>query len=138
MIMCPSGTTRLPVDCCCCFSRTTCLPADCCYCFSELALYNHSKRVGLVQRGHHHLFFVLFHIHNLLSGCVFWSIQGQHPYFWTVPTFCQSIEYIKPNFHKVSRGPYFTSIYVGQVIIMTTMTPTFVCHFNSMKNWVGT
>jgi hypothetical protein len=107
MIMCPSGTTRLPVDCCCCFSRTTCLPADCCYCFSELALYNHSKRVGLVQRGHHHLFFVLFHIHNLLSGCVFWSIQGQHPYFWTVPTFCQSIEYIKPNFHKVSPWSVF-------------------------------
>jgi hypothetical protein len=39
-IMCPSGTT--------------CLPADCC--FSELALSKDpTKHVGLVQSGHHHL-----------------------------------------------------------------------------------
>jgi hypothetical protein len=103
---CFSGTSCLPVDCCCCFSRTTCLPADCC-CFSELALYNLSKRVGLVQRGHHHVFVVLFHIQNLLCRCVFWSFQWQHPYFWTVPTLCQSIEYIKPNFYKVSPWSVF-------------------------------
>jgi len=39
-IMCPNGAT--------------CLSADCC--FNELALYNPTKSVGLVQSGpHHHL-----------------------------------------------------------------------------------
>ena len=34
-----------------CSSGATCLLADCCC--SDLALYNPSKRVGLVQRGYH-------------------------------------------------------------------------------------
>jgi hypothetical protein len=39
-IMCPSGAT--------------CLPAECC--FSELALLNPTQHVGLIQSGpHHHL-----------------------------------------------------------------------------------
>jgi hypothetical protein len=35
-----------------CQSGATCLPADCC--FSEIALYNPTKHVVLVQSGHHH------------------------------------------------------------------------------------
>jgi hypothetical protein len=43
-IMCLSGATCLPVDCCfcgisiMCLSGATCLPVDCCFCFRELVL----------------------------------------------------------------------------------------------------
>jgi len=37
-----------------CPSGATCLPADCC--FSELALKNPTQRVGLEQSGHQHHF----------------------------------------------------------------------------------
>ena len=51
MIICPSGAT--------------CLPAECCIC--ELALTNIYKGVGLVQRGHHHHYDHNFIECNLLA-----------------------------------------------------------------------
>jgi hypothetical protein len=53
--------------------------------------------------------------------------------FGQFPLFASPLNTSNLIFIRSLGGPYFTSIYVGQVMIMTTMTPTFVFHFKKYE-----